>query len=87
MCARVRHTNTHKKKVITNEKSESELAEEVAGLKCLSRKSAAELLDCHISYIDKLLATGRLKSRKLGPHITRIPLSSIRQFLSSAPAR
>ena len=71
----------------TDEKLETVAAGEAATLKHLSRKSAAELLDCHISYIDKLLASGKLKSRKLGPHITRIPLSEIQQFLSGAPAR
>ena len=84
-CPTQLHANTNT--VTTDEKIESALVEEAQSLKCLSRKSAAELLDCHISYIDKLLASGKLKSRKLGPHITRIPMSSIKQFLSGAPAR
>jgi excisionase family DNA binding protein len=74
-------------KVTTHENLETVAASEADALRCLSRKSAAELLDCHISYIDKLLASGKLKSRKLGPHITRIPLSEIQRFLSGSPAR
>ena len=61
---------------------EEALAGESATLRHISRKSAAKLLDCHISYIDKLIAAGKLQSRKLGPKITRIPITSIKQFLS-----
>ena len=66
---------------------EQALAGKAANLKCYSRKSAAKLLDCHISYIDKLIAAGKLESWKLGPKITRIPVTSIEQFLSRASTR
>ena len=73
--------------MITDEHFEKAMATEVANLKCLSRKSAALLLDCNISYIDKLVAARKLEAYKLGYGITRIPLSSIKQFLSSAPEK
>jgi excisionase family DNA binding protein len=66
---------------------ETALAKEAANLKCLTRKSAAKLLDCHISYIDRLIATGRLKSRKFGRGCIRIPLTEIKHFLSNAPTK
>ena len=72
-------------KMTTNQNDEKltqKLRGNLASLQLISRKTAAELMDVHPNHIDALIARGDLTAVHLGSRCKRIPMESIRKFLS-----
>jgi hypothetical protein len=55
-------------KTLENEniKTLEEVPPEIGGLQLISRKTAAKLIDCNPTFIDKLIQSGKLTSVRLG---------------------
>ena len=67
-----------------NVKTLEQVPPEIGGLQLISRKTAAKLIDCNPTFIDKLIQSGKLTSVRLGERKgVRIPLQSFKEFLSS----
>tara|TARA_R100001163_G_scaffold15072_1_gene13621 strand:- start:4379 stop:4609 length:231 start_codon:yes stop_codon:yes gene_type:complete len=66
----------------TDEITIRNLASNVEATQVVRRATAAKMLDCHPSFIDKLCHRKELEAVYLGSHAKRITLTSIKQFLS-----
>lgn len=68
----------------TDEKIKTQLAASTEATQVVSRKTAAKLLDCHTSFVDRLCSRGELDTITLGPHCKRITLTSLNRLISRA---
>ena len=69
----------------TDENIAEQLAANIDATQVVKRKTAAAILDCHISHVDTLINNGELETVSLGTHCKRITLASINELLSRAP--
>ena len=60
-----------------------EITNQFDELQLLTKRRAAELLDCSVPYINTLMNRGDLDYTHIGPRGVRITLDSLKRFLSA----
>ncbi len=60
-----------------------EVHPELAEMKMISRRNAAELLDTSTQQVDRMIKRGELEFVKIGPRGIRIRMSSLKRLIGS----
>jgi len=64
-----------------------EIDKQLEAMQLVSRKHAAELMDCSIPHIDTLLKRGDLEPIRIGSQGVRITLASLQRFIGTPTPR
>lgn len=59
----------------------AEIIPEVETLRLLTRRHAAEIMDCTPQHIDHLIESGDLDPVRIGPRGVRVTLRSLKRFI------